>query len=306
VADSNISAAKDVLGLSHLERCSTADLRKAYRSLARQYHPDKNSDGREVFERVQTAYELLSSIELDTSEKTLGNIILIVQTQIIVYRRFPQVVENQKYPCYTMLLDAMNLDDKSAEGRRLLQVGTQLLHHTCATSPFNTKELIKCQGVAKVSRLLLLAMGEMRANGGDPGHGRGELLAHVLNTCSSVALFPGGRDALRTIGSSFAECVTEVLTWRSAAPQPVEAAVELVAHCAAEGDLQNAFLHAGVLWKLLPMLMAYDSTLAEGEENLLGDVSGARAASIYNQKAGNRQAQLAARALGRLGGCVAS
>ena len=33
------------------------ELRRAYRSLARKYHPDRNPAGRETFETVQTSYE---------------------------------------------------------------------------------------------------------------------------------------------------------------------------------------------------------------------------------------------------------
>jgi preprotein translocase subunit Sec63 len=32
------------------------DIRQAYRGLARKFHPDKNPEGREVFEKIQKAY----------------------------------------------------------------------------------------------------------------------------------------------------------------------------------------------------------------------------------------------------------
>jgi hypothetical protein len=40
-----------------------SDLRKAYKNLARQYHPDKNPNGREMFEKIHVAYELLASLD---------------------------------------------------------------------------------------------------------------------------------------------------------------------------------------------------------------------------------------------------
>ena len=39
-----------------------SELRYAYKALARRYHPDRNPSGRDMFEKVQAAYELLSAI----------------------------------------------------------------------------------------------------------------------------------------------------------------------------------------------------------------------------------------------------
>ncbi len=36
-------------------------IRKAYFRLAQKYHPDKNPEGREIFEKVNKAYEFLCS-----------------------------------------------------------------------------------------------------------------------------------------------------------------------------------------------------------------------------------------------------
>ena len=50
----------DVLGLT--KDATTDDIKKAYRKLAREHHPDKGGDA-EKFKKVQEAYELLSDPE---------------------------------------------------------------------------------------------------------------------------------------------------------------------------------------------------------------------------------------------------
>ena len=40
---------------------TTAEIKKAYRHLAFKYHPDVNPDGREIFQKIKYAYEVLSN-----------------------------------------------------------------------------------------------------------------------------------------------------------------------------------------------------------------------------------------------------
>jgi DnaJ family protein C protein 13 len=60
IVDTSVSQAKNLLELP--DRYDNKDLRKAYKNLARQYHPDKNPNGRDMFEKIQIAYELLSKV----------------------------------------------------------------------------------------------------------------------------------------------------------------------------------------------------------------------------------------------------
>lgn len=128
------------------------ELRKAYRNQARLYHPDKNPSGRDTFEKIQAAYELLLPIvesgqtirvfseggserEGEQSEENVYEgfgggksqmqaIYLLLKTQLLICKRYEKEMGRYKYPAYRMLLscleippsckDALNKDDVGA------------------------------------------------------------------------------------------------------------------------------------------------------------------------------------------------
>lgn len=107
IVDSAVSDAKKVLRLD--ERFENAQLRRAYKNLAREYHPDKNPQGRDMFEKIQVAYELLSSVEMQETETNMLNVLYLMKTQNILYRRFPESINDQKYPAYGLLVQVIRL-----------------------------------------------------------------------------------------------------------------------------------------------------------------------------------------------------
>ena len=118
-----IMEAKKLLQLPNTYENS--DLRKAYKNLARQYHPDKNPNGREMFEKIHVAYELLASLE-DAAGPGAGgsgggpsahtidmkHIFYLLKTQNLLYRRFPLDIADQKYPAYRMLIQVLVIPSK--------------------------------------------------------------------------------------------------------------------------------------------------------------------------------------------------
>lgn len=68
-----------------------AFIRRQYYKLAAKYHPDKNPEGREMFERINAAYELLSSETANNSGMPDSHrIVLCLQAQSIIYSRYSQ------------------------------------------------------------------------------------------------------------------------------------------------------------------------------------------------------------------------
>lgn len=64
-------------------------VRKSYYRLAQLYHPDKNPNGREIFERVNAAYEFLCSRSvLSANGPNPSSIVLILRTQSILFERY--------------------------------------------------------------------------------------------------------------------------------------------------------------------------------------------------------------------------
>ena len=65
-------------------------MRKAYFKLAQKYHPDKNPEGRDMFEAVNKAYEFLCSKNKLVEGPDPQNIVLILQAQSILFKRYKE------------------------------------------------------------------------------------------------------------------------------------------------------------------------------------------------------------------------
>jgi hypothetical protein len=60
-----------------------------------------------IYILIRKAYDLLSSIELNNIETDFNNVLLLIKTQNIIYRRFPSHVNDQKYPAYDDLISVL-------------------------------------------------------------------------------------------------------------------------------------------------------------------------------------------------------
>jgi len=295
VADTSSDEARTLLELPKV--FENKDLRKAYKTLARKYHPDRNPDGRELFEKIQVAYELLSSIELNVTQTDMRNVVLLLKAQNIVYRRFPTKIADQKYPAYALLISIVNAPTAgvvlTGTAAEVLTAGTMLMYYTTFVSPLNATEFVKTGAVVRLCELIsyglsIVHLTEARATAVD-------LLVYGLKALTAVAQIDIGQEALLALCPRFADDLREVLALDKIAPLAAENCMEVIARCSATVPLQQALVHAGVIWRLIPFLMAYDHTLKD-------DYADESQRVTHNQVAANVHAIVATKALGRLGG----
>ncbi|EAL64322.1 hypothetical protein DDB_G0286293 [Dictyostelium discoideum AX4] len=135
------------------------DIRKAYYKLAVKYHPDRNPDGREMFEKIQEAYELLSTVNnIDNERGSDKKISLLLLTQVILYTRFMDLFRPFKYPAYPQLWKLINellVNDKAFDNTNktpLISPAMALLYLTVEASPLNSEEITRNNGVPIIAK----------------------------------------------------------------------------------------------------------------------------------------------------------
>ena len=69
-------------------RHEESKVRKAYFRMAQKYHPDKNPEGRPMFEKANKAYEFLCSRDTMKDGPDPNNIVLILRSQSILFTRY--------------------------------------------------------------------------------------------------------------------------------------------------------------------------------------------------------------------------
>ena len=300
-----IDEARAVLGVT--EETDEKELRKAYRKLARKYHPDKNPTGREMFEKIQQAYDILSKNDLNEGPD-MNSVLLIMKAQVILFKRYGDLLKDYKYPCYPILLENIKLPQGSETDAtklqsyriELIKVGLELAYYTCLCSPLNGEELIREDGVGiicDIFNVFVKAMVDRREQGYALKSNSPivSIIRDSMHTISGLSYFAAGRKLMIDKNPDLTVNIYEVLGMNDTSPLATHYAMEAISRMCKEKMLQDTLIYSGCLWRLVPILLHYDVTLdLENEDS--------EQVAAQTQSATNKAAMLAAKALGCMGG----
>jgi DnaJ family protein C protein 13 len=262
------------------------ELRRSYFRMAQKYHPDKNPEGREIFEQINTAYTFLNSA---TEENPKERILLIIRAQNILYTRFCNALSPYKYAGYPLLIHTID-NAKTAKDNDLLRHCVELCYRTLKSTTLNAEELQRQGGVEQLVLILqdsVEAMSKVKSTEDTLC----VVTFYTLLSLSVAAAYENCRVVLYKM-ESFLNDVSTCLRF-SLSPKVVEAALECTCCCALDEKLQSMLYERYFHFILVPHLFRYDYTLEEAQES-----AGPRAAQAQL----NMNAGLALLALGRFGG----
>ncbi|KAK8790027.1 hypothetical protein WA158_006807 [Blastocystis sp. Blastoise] len=285
-----------VLGFENYdEKPDDNTIKKEYRKLARKYHPDKNPEGRDIFEKIQKAYELLSNERNKQGGPDPVNIMLILKAQRIVYRRFSKELAEYKYAGYPYLIPLVTLGEDemvTTEKCPLLSVGVELLYLTCKCTHYNSEECIREKGLDTLMTLLNRCILTPDTPSDDP---RFEVAKQVIHCISILGEVESGRTIMENNELIMSDIARYPMLLQNV--ECVQYGLEAIANCSASSVLQDKLLHGTVcaLWSIFPLLFRYDPSLEEHQEIEVQQENN-------TQIAANNNCKRASYALSRLGG----
>uniref|UniRef100_A0A834R1S3 DnaJ -like protein subfamily C member 13 n=1 Tax=Sarcoptes scabiei TaxID=52283 RepID=A0A834R1S3_SARSC len=239
-------------------------IRKRYYTQAQRFHPDKNADGREMFEKVNEAYYYLFSASNKSNGPDTQNIILILKTQTILFSRHEKELHQYKYAGYPMLLKTLKLE---LNDQYLFSKTDSLLGHACKTiyytvkcSALNAEELRRENGLQILYDILERSVSVI-SNSSKQKDLSVKVCKHIINTFGVSAAFPNCRKFFYEM-SSLSKSIFYVLNYKHLSKLSM-AAIECIIHFSDDPYLQILLFKAGCLYSLLQFIFQYDYTLEE-------------------------------------------
>uniref|UniRef100_A0A8R1HPJ1 J domain-containing protein n=1 Tax=Caenorhabditis japonica TaxID=281687 RepID=A0A8R1HPJ1_CAEJA len=268
-ASMSVELAREILSVdfTNEEHRKPAFFRRQYYKLAAKYHPDKNPEGREMFERINAAYELLSSESVNNSIMPDSHrIVLCLQAQSIIYSRYSKELSEYKYAGYSQLIKTIDLEAKDEAlfikgGGDLLSAAIELSNYTLISSALNAEQLRRDNGLEALVTAFdrCVPMVTMSSN---PDDMPVQVCIHVCDCFATAATFEACRQRLMEMPSIFG-ALCRLLQF-SNLPRLSTASAQCIRAMAVDTLLQFQLFQTGVLWQLVPHLFHFDYTLDEG------------------------------------------
>ncbi|XP_005092836.1 dnaJ homolog subfamily C member 13 isoform X2 [Aplysia californica] len=274
-------------------------IRKAYFKMARDYHPDKNPEGREMFEKVNTAYEFLCSKSKVKEGPDPQNIVLILKAQSILFSRYKEELQPYKYAGYPMLIKTIRMetndDQLFSKSAPLLSAASELAYHTVNCSALNAEELRRENGIQVLQDAFSRCVNVL-SQSSKQEETAVHVCTHIARCYAVAAQFEGCREKIQE-NSAIIKDLCRILYYKNL-PKLCSVVCECISAFCVDFWLQTNLFQSGVLWHLLLYLFNYDFTLEE---------SGVEKSQESNQQeVANHLAKMSVTACGRLAGFFSS
>ncbi|SPP75614.1 blast:DnaJ homolog subfamily C member 13 [Drosophila guanche] len=249
------------IDLTKTEKPDESMIRKSYYKLAQMYHPDKNPNGREIFEKVNQAYEFLCSRNVWSSGgPDPNNIVLILRTQSILFERYPDVLRPYKYAGYPQLIKTIRMETRDDElfskEAQLLTAASELCYHTVHCSALNAEELRREEGIEALLEAYTRCVSILGVDS-KPESLHYQVISNVTRCFEVACNFEKCKQKIIQLPQLLSD-VCRVVYFKHTL------SVSLVTSLAANNyDLQCNLSRNGVLWSLLLFIFEYDFTLDE-------------------------------------------